>query len=134
MSDWHSRVSCALTMRFSAVKFSPAGGLIRVALEVSRFEANPLAVVASDQLLAYANGDREPLPSRSAQPHASWLQSPMQSPIQPSSVEMVNMDEQAADGAVRARGASRPMPLIPELLGTVLVRVSVKDTGQQYDD
>jgi len=121
----------------NAVKFTPTGGLLRVSLDVSRFEVNPLAVIASDQLLHEINGGpADNKPSRSSHARASWLQAPTQAGMDVPPVA-TPVDSSAVDGGVGGvPGTSpicgkqpRPPILIPELLGTVMVRVAVKDTG-----
>jgi len=130
----------------NAVKFTPTGGLLRVSLDVSRFEANPLAVVASDHLMAAMNGRApgEQKPSRST--HASWLQAPTAEigagPAASNTAGATGIDTTTGVvGAVTSASStsadsdpplskSRPAaPILPELLGTVMVRVAVKDSG-----
>jgi signal transduction histidine kinase/CheY-like chemotaxis protein len=134
---------CLLAVIQNAVKFTPNGGLLRVSLDVSRFEANPLAVVASDHLMAQLNGRPvgEQKPSRST--HASWLQAPPGAMLghgRNRSNDSAALAAAAAASSGDATAALAPSPtkqqrppplapLLPELLGTVMVRVAVKDSG-----
>lgn len=131
----------------NAIKFTPTGGLVRVSLDLSRFEVNPLASIASDQLLL-AQGinpkKREVSKSARSRQHASWHQPPSAGTLDgfEGMQQRQGANDSTADGGSPTSGdgsgpladgqrpkAPKLRPIVPELLGTVMVRVNVKDSG-----
>jgi signal transduction histidine kinase len=100
---------------FFPSQFTPIGGMVRVSLDVSRFEVNPLASIASDQLLVAMGLDpKHRSASRGSRAHHSWHQPPASNSLE-------------FDGGHHQPDMVRP--IVPELLGTVMVKVSVQDSG-----
>ena len=120
----------------NAIKFSPNNGRIQVAMEAYSFQVSPYAAAANASILAQ-DGKYSFFPQHSP---------PVSLPPSPRLPDTGTDDAQGNDGADLEAGASasasasstpfivpptpilQPLPL-PEVLGTIYVRVSVRDSG-----
>jgi signal transduction histidine kinase len=124
---------CISVCSSDAIKFSPIGGRIHVQLEASNFIVNPFAAAANLSLLIGDNKysiHPQPSPPSPPIPHAAAVP-PYLDPIYGSgSTPMLSGSGPASSATPIAYQdiPSMPMPL-PEILGTLMVRVSVRDAG-----